>query len=918
LADTDRVTIKITKLINQPPTADAGPDQTVDEGMEVTLDGTNSSDPDDGIDTYQWLQTAGPEVTLSDPTAPQPAFTSPDVGPDGASLIFKLIVSDIGGLARTDTCTVTVTWMNQPPTADAGPDQTVDEGETVILDAANSSDPDDGIDTYLWTQTEGPEVVLSDPAAPNPEFPSPDVGPDGASLEFELMVTDTGGLTHTDTCTINVSWMNLAPTADAGSDQTVDEGKTVTLDAANSFDPDDGIDSYLWTQISGPAVTLSDPAAPGPSFVSPDVNPDGVSLEFQLTVTDNGGLTHTDACTVHVTWVNQAPVADAGSDQTVDEGETVTLDAANSFDPDDGIDTYLWTQINGPEVILSDPASPNPEFTSPDVGPDGASLTFELMVTDDGGLSHTDTCTIEVTWINVAPTADAGPDQTVDEGITVTLDATGSYDPDDGIDTYLWTQTDGPAVTLSDTAVSQPFFTSPAVFPEGVSLAFELTVTDTGGLTHTDTCAIDVTWHYVPPPPFSRQTITLSNISPDIYLEKGRAAIYGSGARNHVILERGTNTELVNFPGSNTITLNAEFHRFAVTSSGVIVTFSGADGTMLKIPASMSVQTIEFNDISLDLVIENGRIILGGLPVPIVSGSVISGNAVAGLPVEGTVYIKDSHYPPRIAFTAIATDGSFHVYIDENWVPPFLLWTDGWVDNQEVRLLSSSDLDSGLSDTHVDLTPASTAIIEAALGKSAWEIVPETEPVPDSLNISQIETTADKQSLMMLTDTAYSASQVSMDSHLAPGQSAGCTSVEENNQTPADPCSHIRLFLETYFDLYSDPTFRPGRNTLEAAILPDLSQGFLHRGYDRDEFITLLSKDPTAGPFNEQFIGCKILRPMTFVHNGYKTFEDNHDKSLERVWVLIVSRIDDRRIRRLSSFVKDGEAWKWNGNRIPF
>jgi hypothetical protein len=81
-----------TDPTNRSPTADAGPDQAVDEGVTVTLDGSNSSDPDDGIASYLWEQTAGIAVALSDATVVQPIFISPNVGPSGASLTFRLTV----------------------------------------------------------------------------------------------------------------------------------------------------------------------------------------------------------------------------------------------------------------------------------------------------------------------------------------------------------------------------------------------------------------------------------------------------------------------------------------------------------------------------------------------------------------------------------------------------------------------------------------------------------------------------------------------------------------------------------------------------------------------------------------------------------------------------------------------------------
>ena len=101
---------------NMPPTADAGPDQTVDEGDTVTLEGSYSSDPDGTIDFFEWAQTGGTAVTLSDATAAKPTFTAPNVGPDGETLAFQLTVTDDSGLQDTDTCIVNVSWVDAAPT----------------------------------------------------------------------------------------------------------------------------------------------------------------------------------------------------------------------------------------------------------------------------------------------------------------------------------------------------------------------------------------------------------------------------------------------------------------------------------------------------------------------------------------------------------------------------------------------------------------------------------------------------------------------------------------------------------------------------------------------------------------------------------------------------------------------------------
>jgi len=339
--DSNTATFTVTiDAVNDAPVAHAGDDQTVAEGTLVTLDGSGSSDVDGDTLFYRWEQVDGATVTLADATSAVATFTAPDVGPGGASLSFRLTVRDSaeGGLSATDTCIVNVTWSNLPPVANAGTDQTVNEGTLVTLDGSGSSDPDDGIKSYLWEQTDGPSVVLSDPAAATPTFTAPAVGMDGAELTFQLTVTDRGadygepGLRDTDTCTVTVLWINEAPTARAGVDQTVNEGALVTLDGSASTDPDDGIASYLWEVvttaglIAGQEVTLSDPTAVKPTFTAPQVGIGDGTVTLRLTVTDTpqGGAL-SDADEVTVTIRNVVPVGDVDDSGVVDLRDAIVM-----------------------------------------------------------------------------------------------------------------------------------------------------------------------------------------------------------------------------------------------------------------------------------------------------------------------------------------------------------------------------------------------------------------------------------------------------------------------------------------------------------------------------------------------------------------------------------------------------------------
>lgn len=90
------------------------------------------------------------------------------------------------------------------PQADAGPDQDVNEFDTVILDASGSIDPKGGNLSYQWAQTAGPLVTLSDNQADQPTFDAPQVETAGELLTFKVMVTDSDGLESTDTIDINI------------------------------------------------------------------------------------------------------------------------------------------------------------------------------------------------------------------------------------------------------------------------------------------------------------------------------------------------------------------------------------------------------------------------------------------------------------------------------------------------------------------------------------------------------------------------------------------------------------------------------------------------------------------------------------------------------------------------------------------
>ena len=188
-----------SELVQVPvPTADAGPNQVVEEGDTISLAGSGTHPEGAGL-TYRWVQTGGPSVELSDPSAPTPTFEAPE-GLVNTDLTFEIQVSD-GTYTSMDSVTITVEADDDGPSAEAGTNQIVHQGATVTL-TGTGADPEGQEPTYMWVQTDGPSVELSDPTTPSPSFELPADAGVGA-ITFELHVSD-GENTSVDTVTIFV------------------------------------------------------------------------------------------------------------------------------------------------------------------------------------------------------------------------------------------------------------------------------------------------------------------------------------------------------------------------------------------------------------------------------------------------------------------------------------------------------------------------------------------------------------------------------------------------------------------------------------------------------------------------------------------------------------------------------------------
>ncbi|GAB4277888.1 MAG: hypothetical protein Kow0068_01230 [Marinilabiliales bacterium] len=304
---------------------------------------------------------------------------------------YNVTVTDINGCTATDA--ISITYLNDP-VANAGADDDLCPGQTTVQLNASG-----GI-TYAWS----PSTGLSDPNIANP------VANPSSTTTYTVTVTDAAGCTDTDDVVVTI---NSLPVADAGADQTICNGESTTITAS-------GGGTYQWDNGLGAGATHT---------VSPTT-----TTTYTVTVTNTYGCTDTDNMTITV---NDLPVVDAGTDQSIPNGTTTTLDATVSG----GSGTYIYSWSPADSLVnasIEDPTTVNLYSTN----------VFTLTVTDaTTGCQATDNVTVTVTGGPLNANVVAVPD-TICEGETVQLYSQASG----GTGTYSYSWTSNPTGFTSSIA----------------------------------------------------------------------------------------------------------------------------------------------------------------------------------------------------------------------------------------------------------------------------------------------------------------------------------------------------------------------------------------------------------------------------------------------------------------------------------
>jgi len=335
-------------------------------GASSTYDPSHMQAYDDGTANW-WNSTDGYGNYWSD-------WNSPDDDMDGI-VDFPYEIGGSAGAKDWYPLTERPDIAEEPPVADAGPDQTVDEDTVVTLDGSESYDAI-AVMNWTWTFTDGVLRTLYGEIV-EWSFPHPGV------YTITLVVRDTiEQESAPDTCVITVRDVT-PPVANAGVDMTLfmSVGTLITFNGSASSDNVDVV-SYAWTFVDVTSRTLTG-VTPTYTFTGPGV------YTVTLTIADAAGNYATDTVIITVLEANEPPMADAGANQTVTVGDVVTFNGFDSSD-DTQIENYTWTFMYDDEA--RELYGVSPKFTFDIAGTYVVTLTVE----DAEGETSTDTVTITV------------------------------------------------------------------------------------------------------------------------------------------------------------------------------------------------------------------------------------------------------------------------------------------------------------------------------------------------------------------------------------------------------------------------------------------------------------------------------------------------------------------------------------------
>ena len=321
---------------------------------------------------------------------------TPTIDQLGGNLVSFAVTNSCGTNVLPFTLTV-FNVTNLPPLATANGPYTGVAGLPLQFSSVGTRDPDTNALTYVWVFGDG---VIDTNANPTHAYPAQ------GDYSVSLYVNDGHGGTATAYTRATISRANRIPIAKAGADQMPLVGQTVMLDGSGSWDADLDPLTYRWDVVLRPTNSVS--LLTNSTTARPSLLIDQPGF-YVVRLTVNDGLADSDPDAVTLVTANSVPIANAGSNQRVLEGQTARLDGTRSYDVDHNPLTYRWTLLSVP--VGSAAALTNANTATPTFGLDVYGLYIAQLIVNDG-LVDSAPARVRVTTGNLLPEIVSAPSGT--------------------------------------------------------------------------------------------------------------------------------------------------------------------------------------------------------------------------------------------------------------------------------------------------------------------------------------------------------------------------------------------------------------------------------------------------------------------------------------------------------------------------
>ena len=395
--------------VNTPPVANIPPMPRIAPGQTVSFDGKMSYDVDGSIDLFEW--DFGDGSLVKQGAKVKHSFKEP------GRFTVTLSVKDNSNAANGITKTTQIIAVNYPPKPDCGSD-IITCDQTLLFNGSNSSDADKDKLTYSWDFGDG---SVGSGAKFKYTYQQPGVYP------VVLRTNDGLGLSNSIQQQIIRVQINSAPMAVAEVNRdTVCAGEPVMFDASKSVDNEKDLMRYQWN--FGDNATI-DGINPIHSFKR------GGNYLVRLTVSDDSNLPCNSSISDLLIHVIDAPVADAGEDQTVCANTVVQFDGSKSRGGDRLIKSYEWDFGDGEQ---GGGINPTHVYTKAGL----YTVRLMIMVPEIGDCENTSESELSVKVI-AAPTASFTMIEQGCVGEEIAFDASESHAANSNIVSYDWDFGDG-------------------------------------------------------------------------------------------------------------------------------------------------------------------------------------------------------------------------------------------------------------------------------------------------------------------------------------------------------------------------------------------------------------------------------------------------------------------------------------------